>query len=147
MANRKTMHDVLHSAQLKQTIDQVQLIDKLNALLPEVLSGDLAEHIQIANFNRRSITIIAQDAEWATRARFAEDDILFSLQQHPFLSQNGIMLGSMKIMVRPESHERTLPQRQAKRPSKNSSFRMIESANNLSEDLAKALKKLAGRAK
>ena len=147
MSKRKIVGDVLNAASLGNTFQQLQLIEALNEILHEVVDENLSKHIQIANVSRSSVSIMAEDAEWATRARLASDDILFSLQRHPFLSQQDMMLGELKILVRPIEAKHRIEQKSAERPSKNVGFQMIEDAKNLPDGLARAMKRLAGKAK
>ncbi len=139
--------DVLQSPSLEQTFHQLQLIEAANDILHEGIHSSLAQHIRVANIQRNTVSIMAEDAEWATRARLESDAILFALQQNPLLSQHGIMLGNIKFLVKPHETKRKVQERRAERPSRNTGFQMIADAKDLPEGLAKAMKRLAGKAR
>lgn len=68
---------------LTKLINKTSSLQNLTQLFQNILDNDLSKHCQIAQKNKNTLTIIVNNAAWATNLRYAIPDILKLLRTQP----------------------------------------------------------------
>lgn len=97
---QKSISDVLKHPknELAELIHKVNVLKDLNQTLRALLDPKLAKHCEIANFENNTLVLTVDNANWATRIRYAIPDLIKQLKQHPSFNK----LKSIKCIITPE---------------------------------------------
>jgi hypothetical protein len=68
---------------LAKIIKKSVSLQDLNQLFQNILNNDLSKHCQIAQFAKKTLTLIVDNASWATNLRYAIPDIIKLLRTQP----------------------------------------------------------------
>ena len=80
----KSICDILAgNEKFQKIVGQAQQLNQLNQLFKSLLEKTLAQHCILAKLENDQLTLIADNASWATKIRYATPEILKSLKIHP----------------------------------------------------------------
>ena len=124
---------------------QVDVIRRLNHVLPDCLPSRLLEHAEIVSVQNTTLTVAADSPAWASKLRYYTRNLAESLSK-----KTGLNIESVKIMIRPATASSHKNRREKPYFSKNSAQLLKTLADNVKHSaLQRALKSLAqhGQAK
>ena len=78
----KTLGQILgkNNSQFQKLVVATQQTETYDKLLRSCLEAELAEHCHFAAINEQQLTIVVDNAAWATRLRYAIPDVLKNLR-------------------------------------------------------------------
>jgi hypothetical protein len=111
-------------------------LQELQNILAVFLDKKLAAHCQVANLENNCLTIVTDNALWATQFRFQIADLLGELRKNPELCA----LREIRCKVRPKNHQSapakaTTVQRLSKATSQN----VLETAKHIKHGSLKVI--------
>lgn len=128
---------------LVQLYSHTRELSALEKKLCSYLPASLRDHVRVANYDEKSLSLCTDNAAWATRLRFKIPDILN-------IARNKCMLDSIqtvRISVAPTEKE-TSNRRQAPRLTSETAQLLRSTAESLSDpDLRQALLQLSQHSK
>lgn len=68
------------TSKLDSIIKRAASLEKLNTMFQNALNSELAKHCYLVEFDENSITLIVDNASWATALRYATPDIINTLR-------------------------------------------------------------------
>jgi len=71
------------NSSLAKMIKKTVSLQDLNRLFQNILNNDLSKHCQIAKLSKNTLTIIVDNASWATNLRYGLPDIIKLLRTQP----------------------------------------------------------------
>ncbi len=93
---------LVQTSSLKQLVNKVSYLSKLQGYLDLYLSTAIRENCAVASFQDGTLTILVNNAHWATRLRYQQNKLKQQLQKHKeFYSINKI---TIKVSPKPISH-------------------------------------------
>lgn len=135
--------DGLLSRRFKHVVDKARQLNGWQQQLDSVLDPLLRGHIQVANYHDGRLKLMAENATWATRVRFAAPQLLVALKGSP----GGIDLTDISCVVRPPIIPPTRPQPKTERSISAEARDLLASTAETIKDpkLKDALQKLSGK--
>ena len=131
---------------LTRLFAQAKLLTQIKTIINQVVDYQIAQQLEVAKIQNKTLTVLCESPVWATRLRYMEPQIIEKLQQYSDTRQ----VQKLQIKVRPNSTSEipdTSPKRRATM-SQDAADQIREYSEAISDPkLQEALKKLAGRAK
>ena len=120
-------------------VQYARQLQALTRLLNQCLSGELADHVLVANLHNETLVLQADSAAWATKLRYLAPQLLRCLQQHEPLAS----VQRLEFRVAPQSQPAT-PAASPAQLSSAGADTILASAQTVSDpNLRAALKRLA----
>lgn len=85
------------NSKLDSILKKATDLKKLNAIFQNVLNSELAKHCYVAELTENSITLIVDNASWATTLRYAIPDIVKTLKTKSAF--NGLEIINYKLSI------------------------------------------------
>lgn len=85
---------------LQQIMRHARLIGRLQLIVQQNLPPAAAAHCQLANYNHGRLLLVIDNAHWATRLRYQQEQLTERLRRHPQFSD----LRIIQFRVRPQQH-------------------------------------------
>lgn len=98
----------------KKLVEKANQLTQLNRLFKSLIDPNLAKHCNLAKLEKDQLSVIADNAAWATKLRFSIPDILKNLRIQPEFK----MLKTIKFLVATAKME-TSPSIKPKHAPKN----------------------------
>ncbi|UYZ84119.1 DUF721 domain-containing protein [Entomomonas sp. E2T0] len=108
---------LVKTSSLKQLVNKASYLNQLQQCLNLYLSTTIRENCAIASFQNGILTILVNNAHWATRLRYQQNKLKQQLQEHHEFY--GIHKVAIKVSPKPlkepeEVHELTMSSKTAK---------------------------------
>lgn len=124
---------------IKQLMLKASYLDRLQHCVNLYLSQIMQENCSIASFQDGVLTLLAHNAQWATRLRYQQNKLKQQLQNHREF--NGVQKISIKVMPPLPKETKTIQNRTI---STKSAKILSETADNIKHPILKeALERLA----
>jgi len=120
---------------------RVQHINKLNAILKQLIPAQFSAHCSLANIDQHTVIIHCSNANYASLLRFQTDSLCKGLSRH--LPQ---VVNKLEVKVRPQPIHSNQSTTQARSLSQAAASSLQETVNTLEEGtLKRALQKLLNK--
>jgi|SRR5690554_2007353 len=86
---------------LQQIMRHARLIVRLQQLVQQNLPTAAAAHCRLANYNQGRLLLVVDNAHWATRLRYQQEQLAERLRQHPQFAE----LRLIQFRVRPQQQD------------------------------------------
>jgi len=84
---------------LREIVQQATLFAELQSIVHTYLPGAAAEHCQLANYIQGRLVLVIDNAHWATRLRYQQNQLMDKLCQHKQFSD----LQRIQFKIRPNT--------------------------------------------
>lgn len=125
MSTARHISNILQANQeLRSLFQRANLHGKLQSILQQCLPAAAAKHCHLGNFTADQLTLVVDNAHWATRLRYQQEQLLERLRQH----QEFAGLHSLRLQVRPAQDLNQAPMPASKRQEISEQAREIISS-------------------
>lgn len=137
---KSTAHILHGNPRLHSLLQQAQNLSQLQALVHQYLAPAAREQLRLGGYENGLLTLVLNDAAWATRLRYQQEQLVQQLRQHdPFAG-----LLRIRLKVRPASNHPEPAETERRYLTANASEHIRQSAEQIEDpQLRAALKRLA----
>ena len=81
----KSIRNILsgQGSQLARLLEQAHQLEALNRAVISLLPANLKDHCRVATIRNQLLIVLVDSSAWATRARFAQNEILAKIRRIP----------------------------------------------------------------
>ncbi len=86
------------SHEFKQIVVHSRKLAAIEVIFKQIIPAEISGHVQVNNLKDNCLIIVVNNAHWANKLRFEQNEMLSKLRQNGFPE-----LGSIKVKVNPSS--------------------------------------------